>query len=334
MSPAGRPSFPALLLAAPAAALLAIVGGAVCIAVAFGGGGGACTSAAAAAPPGGGASVHGVPSKLIPIYQQAAATYHLGPKGPAMLASINFNETSFGTNMNNTTGSGAEGWMMFMPETWASYGVDANHDGKRDPFNPWDAIFAAARYLRANGAPANWPEAIFAYNHAGWYVQRVLGDAERFAAIASVEVAAEGEACGAQLGPIAEPVKRMLAAAYREAAKQLPYIWGGFDPNAGFDCSGGVSWVLNIGGFFTGRTDTTGLTAWGQPGPGKWITVYVKTSGDAEEEHTAIEIAGVLFESGGGGENENPNGGWGKVDPHQRSTFLAQFDTKRHPARF
>lgn len=323
-----RPSLPAVLLAAPFAAVGAIVAGALCIALAFGGTGG-CASATAAAPSGAG-EVHGVPAKLIPIYQQAAARYRLGPKGPAMLASINFNETTFGTNMVNTTGSGAEGWMMFMPETWASYGVDANGDGVRDPYNPWDAIFAAGRYLHASGAPADWPRAIYAYNHAGWYVRRVLGDAERFAGITSVE-APQGEACGAPLGPMAEPVRRMLAAAYREAAKQLPYKWGGFDPSVGFDCSGGVSWVLDIGGFLTGRTDTTGLAAWGQPGPGKWITVYVKTTGDAEEEHAAIEVAGVLFESGGGGENENPNGGWGKVDPKQRGAFLAQFDTKRQP---
>src|SRR5215204_137675 len=118
----------------------------------------------------------GVPGRFVPIYQAAAAKYQLGPKGPAMLASIHFNETSFGTNTNNTTGSGAEGQMMFMPETWAAYGVDANGDGKKDPFDPEDAIFAAARYLRASGAPGNWHDAIFAYNHAEWYVQRIEED--------------------------------------------------------------------------------------------------------------------------------------------------------------
>jgi membrane-bound lytic murein transglycosylase B len=42
--------------------------------------------------------------------------------------------------------------MQFMPPTWEAYGVDANGDGQKDPFNPVDAIFAAARYLRAAGA--------------------------------------------------------------------------------------------------------------------------------------------------------------------------------------
>jgi hypothetical protein len=54
------------------------------------------------------------------------------------------------------------------------YGVDANGDGEKDPFNPVDAIFAAARYLRAAGADKDLYRAIFAYNHADWYVESVL----------------------------------------------------------------------------------------------------------------------------------------------------------------
>ena len=140
----------------------------------------------------------GVPKKFVPIYTTAATEYKLGPKGPAMLASIHFNETSFGTNTNNTTGSGAEGQMMFMPETWAGYGVDANGDGKKDPFDPEDAIFAAARYLSASGAPGNWHDAIFAYNHAEWYVERVFEDARRFQGAGMDAVAGDefGEPCG------------------------------------------------------------------------------------------------------------------------------------------
>ena len=61
-----------------------------------------------------------------------------------------------------------------MPATWQQYGVDANRDGVKDPFNPVDAIFAAARYLRAAGADTDVRRAIFAYNHADWYVDSVL----------------------------------------------------------------------------------------------------------------------------------------------------------------
>ena len=61
-----------------------------------------------------------------------------------------------------------------MPPTWAAYGVDANRDGEKDPFNPVDAIFAAARYLNAAGAESDIRKAVFAYNHADWYVDSVL----------------------------------------------------------------------------------------------------------------------------------------------------------------
>jgi hypothetical protein len=64
--------------------------------------------------------------------------------------------------------------MQFMPATWKAYGVDANHDGVKDPYNPVDAIFASARYLRAAGGATDVRRAVFAYNHANWYVDSVL----------------------------------------------------------------------------------------------------------------------------------------------------------------
>ncbi len=66
------------------------------------------------------------------------------------------------------------------PSTWDSYGVDGNNDGRKSPYDPADAIPAAARYLRASGAPADYRRAIFAYNHADWYVADVLAQAETY----------------------------------------------------------------------------------------------------------------------------------------------------------
>ncbi|HEU4598870.1 MAG TPA: lytic murein transglycosylase, partial [Solirubrobacterales bacterium] len=86
---------------------------------------------------------------------------------------INRIETAFGTNLNVST-AGALGWMQFMPATWDMYGVDANNDGRKDPYNPVDAICAAASYLKKAGAHDDLYQAIFAYNHADWYVQEVL----------------------------------------------------------------------------------------------------------------------------------------------------------------
>jgi hypothetical protein len=111
-----------------------------------------------------------IPPFLLPIYQAAGTEY--GVKWE-VLAAINEIETDYGRNLNISS-AGALGWMQFMPATWKQYGTDANRDGRKDPFNPVDAIFAAARYLRAAGADDDLRRAIFAYNHADWYVESVL----------------------------------------------------------------------------------------------------------------------------------------------------------------
>ena len=90
-----------------------------------------------------------------------------------MLASINKIETGFGTNLN-VSSAGAVGWMQFLPSSWETYGLDANGDGRKDPYNPVDAICAAAHYLKVAGGDKDLYHAIFAYNHADWYVQEVL----------------------------------------------------------------------------------------------------------------------------------------------------------------
>jgi cell wall-associated NlpC family hydrolase/soluble lytic murein transglycosylase-like protein len=125
-------------------------------------------------------AVSGVPPVLIPIYQRASAKYELGPQGPAVLAGINAIETGFGQNMGPSS-AGAIGWMQFMPSSWETYGLDANGDGVNDPYNPEDAIFAAASYLQIAGMPADTYGAIFAYNHADWYVEEVLANAGCYA---------------------------------------------------------------------------------------------------------------------------------------------------------
>ncbi|MFZ9669068.1 MAG: lytic murein transglycosylase, partial [Solirubrobacterales bacterium] len=120
-----------------------------------------------------------IPPFLLPIYQACGSQYGIPWE---ILASINRIETGFGTFLT-TSSAGAQGWMMFMPPTWEAYGLDANGDGKKDPYNPVDAICAAAGYLEASGYAEDEYDAIFAYNHADWYVQDVLEHARRYAAI-------------------------------------------------------------------------------------------------------------------------------------------------------
>jgi hypothetical protein len=127
--------------------------------------------------------LRGVPARLVPLYEAAAARYRLGAMGAAVLAAINRIETGFGRDLR-TSPAGAEGWMQFLPSTWQAWAVDADGDGRRDPYDPADAIFTAARYLAASGAPGDWRRAIYAYNHAGWYVRDVWAHAQHYAAAA------------------------------------------------------------------------------------------------------------------------------------------------------
>jgi peptidoglycan LD-endopeptidase LytH len=162
-----------------------------------------CTAGGGAFTPPSAAASSAIPPALMPIYQQASSRYGLGADGWAWLASINAQETNFGRDLG-TSSAGAIGWMQFLPSTWAAYGVDGNGDGRRDPFNPWDAIFSAARYLRASGAPADWHRAVLAYNHAEWYFQQVAARAQGYGAAASASAPAGGPqlgACGSSPSP-------------------------------------------------------------------------------------------------------------------------------------
>jgi len=111
-----------------------------------------------------------IPPFLLPIYQACGTEYGIPWE---VLASINKIESAFGTNLN-VSSAGAVGWMQFLPSSWEAFGVDANGDGRKDPYNPVDAICAAANYLEIAGGKKDLYDAIFAYNHADWYVQEVL----------------------------------------------------------------------------------------------------------------------------------------------------------------
>ena len=119
-----------------------------------------------------------IPPFLLPIYRAAAIQYGVRWQ---ILAAINEIETDYGSDLSVST-AGAVGWMQFMPATWMQYGVDALDAGYADPYNPVDAIFAAARYLRAAGAPTDLRAAILAYNHSDEYVNSVLLRAELISA--------------------------------------------------------------------------------------------------------------------------------------------------------
>jgi murein DD-endopeptidase MepM/ murein hydrolase activator NlpD len=114
------------------------------------------------------------PSSLIPIYKAAGQRYDIPWQ---ILAAINAIETNYGRDLS-VSSAGAIGWMQFMPATWSQYAVSVDGTSKPNPYNPRDAIFAAAHLLASNGGAHDIRGAVLAYNHASWYVDSVVWQAQ------------------------------------------------------------------------------------------------------------------------------------------------------------
>jgi hypothetical protein len=267
------------------------------------------------------------PRYLIQIYKQAARHYKLPWQ---LLAAINYIETGYGADVN-VSSAGAEGWMQFMPSTWARYGeaVDAKGEitdptaATANPDSPSDAIFSAARLLVANGAHTGVAKAVYRYNHAEWYVQEVLTLTERITA--------------QRLGKNPRPKQRV--AAMLMMAKLLngdTYVWGGghtdsqWIVDSGYDCSGFVSAVLHAGRELSFPQTTQTLPS--QPGivagPGKYVTLYDRTDAGSGDDHVIVQIDGQFWEEGGGGSS-------GAEEVHRMKnvspTYLGTFNLILHP---
>lgn len=111
------------------------------------------------------------PAVLLGYFKSAQSRYAVPWQ---YLAAIELTESDFG-RVVGLSPAGAEGPMQFMPATWAEYGTGNVH-------NQRDAIFAAARYLVANGAPVDMSGAIYHYNPSRDYVAAVRAYAGRMAA--------------------------------------------------------------------------------------------------------------------------------------------------------
>ena len=214
-----------------------------------------------------------IPSEYIPFYKGAGEEYSVNWN---VLAAIHKIESGFGENMGPSS-AGAVGHMQFMPLTWVGwsypegkvsntdlldvevirkyggYGLDQNKDGKADPYNAEDAIYAAAKYLMANGASnGDYQSALFAYNNAQWYVDKVLDQAEKYVVVNSNIYF--GEYSGSE---IAEVGKKWI--------NNSIYVWGGgrndYDVLHGrFDCSSFVHWAFLQYGIELGNRSS--VTTW------------------------------------------------------------------------
>jgi hypothetical protein len=165
-----------------------------------------------------------IPPEQIPVMQAAAATCGLPWQ---LLAGIATVESDFGRNMA-TSSAGAIGYGQFLPSSWAIW-------GEGDPYDYHDALPAMARYLCDFGAPEDLRAALYAYNHAEWYVDLVLEMATRYGYV-------PGSTLGAQVVAVA---RTQLG---------VPYVWGGATPGVGFDCSGLTQWAYAQVGLSLPRT--------------------------------------------------------------------------------
>jgi hypothetical protein len=99
---------------------------------------------------------------------------------------------------------------------------------------------------------------------------------------------------GVALPPLEAPeaVKKMIEAG--NGIARTPYKWGGGHgkwQDTGYDCSGSVSFVLAAAGLLNGPLASGPLMKWGEPGRGKWVTVWT------HEGHVFLEVAGIRFDT-------------------------------------
>jgi hypothetical protein len=202
--------------------------------------------AGGAAPGASSAATAKIPPAMLALYQEAAITC---PGLPwTILAAIGTVESDNGqSNLpgvhSGANAAGAEGPMQFEPKTFAAYDEPVPPGGATppSPYDPTDAVYAAARLLCADGASGgeDLSGAVYAYNHSAAYVAQVLALAQTYAATPTgvgTVVAATGTGAG--------------AAAVSWALSQIgtPYVWGGETPGVGFDCSGLVQAAYAVAG--------------------------------------------------------------------------------------
>ncbi|GAA4224186.1 NlpC/P60 family protein [Actinomadura meridiana] len=211
----------------------------------------------ACAPQASGPPVAGIPATYLTLYRKAATDYGIPWE---ILAAVGSIESDHGRSNapgvhSGANHAGAGGPMQFLPGTWTAFGVDGDHDGRKDRYKPADAIPAAANYLRHNGAPPRMRAALFAYNHSSTYVDNVLNRAHKYkTALTTESTATAPPAECAEVAAITAPnatIAQIIAFAMAQRGK--PYVFGATGPNA-WDCSSLVQAAYRATGLTIPRT--------------------------------------------------------------------------------
>jgi cell wall-associated NlpC family hydrolase len=135
---------------------------------------------------------------------------------------------------------------------------------------------------------------------------------------ASTEAAVTGTGAAQVPAGVPDAVARVIAGG--NAIARFPYIWGGGHGSfvdTGYDCSGSVSYALAAAGLLDRPLVSGELARYGEPGPGRWITIY------ANAGHVFMYVAGLRFDTSG---RDGPFGSRWQTAPRSLAGF-----TVRHP---
>ncbi|TMQ92033.1 CHAP domain-containing protein [Actinomadura soli] len=200
-----------------------------------------------------GPPVAGIPANYLALYRKAGAQHRIPWE---ILAAIGAVESNHGRShapgvRSGENYAGASGPMQFLSGTWAAFGADGNHDGKRDRYDPADAIPAAARYLRHSGAPQKMRAALLEYNDSDKYVNDILSRARRYKTTDTTANPPPECAPGSAITTNNETIEKIIAFAMAQRGK--PYVFGAAGPNA-WDCSSLVQAAYRAAGLTIPRT--------------------------------------------------------------------------------
>jgi cell wall-associated NlpC family hydrolase len=262
-----------------------------------------------------------IPANYLAMYQQAAdgcpglpwsvvaaigkvETNHGRLKAPGVTEGANFAGAAGPMQMG--IGVGAAGSAFW------SYAIDGDGDGRASPYDPADAIPSATAYLckalRDHGGDLS--QAVFAYNHAQWYVDKVLAIASSYAATASLPAGAAAT----------DAVDAALQFAFNQLGK--PYKWGATGAGGFYDCSGLTLRAYQAGGVQLPRTSVTQWNAGphivdkGAVQPGDLVFYASDLSNPATIHHVGLYIgAGNMI-------NAPHTGAVIRIQPAFRSDYI------------